>query len=415
MSIALEASRQTLRLPMRRVVDGLVFVFIVCGAIAFFEPSPYDFASFVAIPVWFIVGFRVHRTFVLFAGLMFVYTLAGFIALVPYWNEPDPVVFMLQSLYLVITGLFYALYFGERAEQRAELALKAFTVSNLVAAAAAIAGYLDIGGASAVFMDFDRATGTFKDPNVLGSFLILGVLYCAQLLMLRRTRHWLLTCGVLVTLLLGIFLSFSRGSWGALVVGLSLLAFMSFATAPNARVRRHIAIGVVVSLAFAALLVVAMLSVPAIRELTEQRAQGLGAEYEDPRFFNQMRSLPMLLELPFGFGPLRFRNWFGLEPHSSYINAFASYGWLGGFSFILIVGCTAFIAFRLCFKPSPFRRLAQVYWSALFIFFGQGFQIDIDHWRHVYFMMGAVWGLETARVRWLEKSARERAAAIASR
>ena len=33
----------------------------------------------------------------------------------------------------------------------------------------------------------------------------------------------------------------------------------------------------------------------------------------------------------------------------------------------------------------------------------QAFQIDIDHWRHVFLLLGAVWGLETARVRWMER------------
>ena len=39
-------------------------------------------------------------------------------------------------------------------------------------------------------------------------------------------------------------------------------------------------------------------------------------------------------------------------------------------------------------------------WPSLFVFFLQAFQIDIDHWRHVFLLLGGVWGLETARVRW---------------
>ena len=48
------------------------------------------------------------------------------------------------------------------------------------------------------------------------------------------------------------------------------------------------------------------------------------------RFGNQERSLPMLLVLPNGFGPLRFRLTFGLDPHNSYLNAFGSNGWFPG-------------------------------------------------------------------------------------
>ena len=49
---------------------------------------------------------------------------------------------------------------------------------------------------------------------------------------------------------------------------------------------------------------------------------------------------------------------------------------------------------------SPYARLAHVFWPALFVFLMQGFQIDIDHWRHVYLGLGMVWGLECARLRW---------------
>ncbi len=35
------------------------------------------------------------------------------------------------------------------------------------------------------------------------------------------------------------------------------------------------------------------------------------------------------------------------------------------------------------------------------MFFLQAMQIDMEKWRHVYMMLGIVWGLEAARVRWL--------------
>ncbi len=36
--------------------------------------------------------------------------------------------------------------------------------------------------------------------------------------------------------------------------------------------------------------------------------------------------------------------------------------------------------------------------------FLQGFQIDIDHWRFVFFLLGAVWGLDASRRRWLDQA-----------
>jgi hypothetical protein len=112
-----------------------------------------------------------------------------------------------------------------------------------------------------------------------------------------------------------------------------------------------------------------------------------------------------LLDRPWGFGPLRFRLVFDLEPHNSYVGAFANNGWIGGFAWWSIVLLTCFIGFRLMIVGSPYRRLAQVFFPALLALLLQGFQIDVDHWRQLYFGFGAVWGLEVARTRWLRQKA----------
>ena len=48
----------------------------------------------------------------------------------------------------------------------------------VVAGAGAIVGYFDIGGPRRQSLTlYGRASSTFKDPNVLGSYLVLGALY----------------------------------------------------------------------------------------------------------------------------------------------------------------------------------------------------------------------------------------------
>ncbi|MBE7202303.1 MAG: hypothetical protein INR70_31495 [Parafilimonas terrae] len=101
---------------------------------------------------------------------------------------------------------------------------------------------------------------------------------------------------------------------------------------------------------------------------------------------------------------MRFRLFFPEDSHSSYIGAFASYGWLGGFAFLGLVVATTLVGVRQVLTPSPFQRVAQVFWPSLFAIFVQALQIDIDHWRHVFLLLGAVWGLETARLRWMARA-----------
>ncbi len=405
---ALPAPRRIKTLSMPKFINWWVWLFIFCGAIALVEPSPYDFVSLIAIPLWFVAGFRIHWMFVPFAALVCVYNLAGFISLVPYWNEADPVMFMIQSLYLLVTTLFFALYFGERTVERTEIALKAFTASNVVAACCGIAGYLDIGGSSAIFMNYDRAAGTFKDPNVLGSYLIMGVLYCMQLLMMGTTRWRITTAATLLILLAGIFLTFSRGSWGAFALASSMMILMTIVTTTDPKHRKQMIIGAAIVLGLVLIFIAILMSIDSIRAQVLDRTTGDG--YDDRRYTNQARSLPDLIDDPLGYGPLRFRLKFYLEPHSSYVNAFASYGWLGGVAFFILVGATCYIGFRMCFSRSPVRPGAQVFFPSLLGFLLQGFQIDIDHWRHVFLMLGAVWGFEAARQRWIEQGRKSPAA-----
>ena len=399
------AKRAGLSINYGSLVNSGFAIFVFLGLIAIIEPSPYDLAFVAVMPMWFIGGFKVHRLILPFVALVFLWNLGGFIALIPYANEPDPMLFMEQSLYLAITAVFFALFFAEDTQRRAEICLMAYAASTVVAAICGILGYFDVAGLGDLFSLYGRASGTFKDPNVLGSYLVMGAVYFIQNLILLRTRHVVLTLACLITVVIGIFLSFSRGSWGAFVVATVLCVGLGFLTSSDPKTRRRIVYMATAAVIIGGLALAVLLMFEGTRDFFLQRAM-LEQDYDEGatgRFGNQARSLPMLLDRLNGFGPLRFRLIFGEEPHNSYINAFASYGWLGGFSFCLLVGLTAYIGFRLAFAPSPYRRAAQVFWPSLLVFFLQGFQIDIDHWRHVFLMLGAVWGIETARIRWSER------------
>lgn len=255
------------RLDYGKLVNRVFAVMVFCGAIAIVEPSPYDFASVAALGAWMLGGFRVHPLALLFAALIFVYNLGGFVSLVPHLDENLPTTFMLQSLYLAVTAVFFVLFFAEDTERRAGIALRAFAMSTVLAAVCGILGYFQITGAAALFTLNDRASGTFKDPNVLGSYLIMGALYFLQNLLLARTRHMFGTGVALLIVIGGIFLSFSRGSWLAFAIAITLMVGLTIATAPTPALRRRAA-GLTIGVALLALVAVALLlSIGDVREI----------------------------------------------------------------------------------------------------------------------------------------------------
>jgi O-antigen ligase len=378
-----------------------LFIFFIC--FTFLRPSPYDFFAIPAMALWFCLGIRLHRSSVPFLALLLAYHLGLLVALVPYFDEPRPVEWSYQSAYLMVTAIFFTMFFSDDTARRVEFALMAYVASSLFAAAAGIASYFDLFGEGVLFKMDGRAAGVFEDPNVLGSFLVPGALYLMHNLIGGRARFPLLSAAALALVATGIFLSFSRGSWGATAIAAATMAWLMHRTSASARLRRRIVVLTLATAAAVPVAVAAALTVDDIAQRFEDRAQ-VTKDYDEGvtgRFGNQMRSIPMLIERPNGFGPLRFRRTFGLEPHNSYIGGFANGGWLGGFAFLGLVLATGFVGFRLCLSPSPFRRQAQIAWPALFIFFLQAFQIDVDHWRHVFLLFGMIWGLEAARVTWL--------------
>jgi hypothetical protein len=297
------------------------------------------------------------------------------------------------------------MFFSDDTHRRIELGLKAYCASCIFAAVAGIMSYFDTLGADVLFKMDGRAAGVFEDPNVLGSFLFLGAFYLAHNLVTGRARYRVLTMLGLLVILIGIFLSFSRGSWAATIVGFGLMVALTFRVSPAPRIRRRILALTTVTVVVGAALLGSLLTVDTISERFADRAT-VTKDYDEGetgRFGNQRRGAAMLIDRPNGFGPLRWRLTFGLEPHNSYLGGFANGGWLGGFAFIGLVLTTAFVGFRLCLSPSPFQHHALIIWPALLMFFLQAVQIDVDHWRHVYILFGMVWGLEAARIAWLRR------------
>jgi hypothetical protein len=402
------------RVPVRRAIERIgyaLFALTVAGiGLAFVEPSPYDIVAIPTILLWLVLGLRIPRSALLFFGLLLVYLVSLFIALIPHLHDSVSVIWTALSTYLMVTSIFFVMFFSEEAHRRVELALKAFLVSCVVAAVAGIMGYFDVLNTSEIFTRWGRASGTFKDPNVLGSFLILGVLYLSRDLLTGEGRRPVLRFLILAVVMAGILLSFSRGAWGATVVALATLVGLTWITTRSGTIRRRIA---ALSLATALIGGVAMaglLSLESVREMLTIRAQ-VTQDYDEGetgRFGNQLRAIPMLLDRPNGFGPLRFRAFFGFEPHNTYIGSFANGGWPAGLSFLALVLATTYVGFRLSLRPSPYQRQAQIVSAANFVLVLQAFQIDIDHWRHIYLIWGMIWGLEAARLKWLAEQRRLR-------
>ena len=397
--VAAAQPKRAARLTVRTATlkRAVLWIFVACGASAAIEPSPYEVMFFVAALALAPSDLAFDRTMApLIVGLA-AFNAGGLLALPPFVDVRESVWFTLISVYMALTAIFFAALVAKAPNERLRTIRSAYVAAGLLAATLGVLGYFNVAGLSEHFTIYDgsRASGPFKDANVFGPFLAPPIVWLIQDLLLKRGAGLLRTVIPLLVMILGVLLSFSRGAWGVLIGSTVLMIALTFVTTSSWALRRRIVVMSVTGLIAIAILLTIALSIPEIREMFVTRA-ALIQDYdggEMGRFGNQARSVPMLLERPFGFGPLQFHNIFPEDPHEMYINAFASYGWLGGLSFLAFTAMTLYLGWRLVFQRSPVQTHAIAIWSCLFPQMVQGLQIDSDHWRHLYLMFGCLYGL----------------------
>ncbi len=93
------------------------------------------------------------------------------------------------TLYLALSSVVMAAFVAHNPDANVRLIMSAYMVAALVAASAALIGYFDlVPGLYDIFTEFGRARGTFKDPNVLGAFLVPALLYAFNVVLTARLR-----------------------------------------------------------------------------------------------------------------------------------------------------------------------------------------------------------------------------------
>lgn len=382
------------------ILNTSVAIMMGFSSLIMIEPAPYEFLFTIALFFFVIGGGRVPVIILPLLVLAILYALGGFMSLTPFLGDMKAVQFTVVSAYLLITAVFFACYVSEQTERRLMIIQNGYIFAATIGAVAGFLGYFDVGGLGEYFSLYDRARGTTKDPNVLGTFLVPPLVF-----ILLRFIKGNGTAGPFAAFLLLLFsgailLCFSRGAWAnaAGSVGLMLLLLL-VATTSNTLRWRVLILGTLAILLLAVGLSIA-LSFDGMRDAFLDRF-ALQKEYdlgETGRFGNQIRSIPLLLESPNGLGPLQFGLMFGEDPHNSFINAFSAYGWLGGISYLVLIIATWVIGWRLVFIQTPWQTTSIAVWCPTFFTTLQGVQIDIDHWRHLFLLVGLTWGLFAASI-----------------
>lgn len=375
-----------------------VFVAIAASGLVFSEPAPVDILMLGLVVVLPLFGLQRHApgTFLQLA-LWLGCGVGALIASGMSRELGDSARHTAISFYLYAAFLTLASFVTLNPERHTRLIYNAWVLAAIIAAAAGIVGYFRLlPGAFDLFTRYGRAAGTFKDPNVLGPFLIPAVLYLGHRLVYREARWPILDLAGLGLLVSAVLLSFSRGAWFNLAVSLALYGAVTLIIVGTPQARARLVLFGLIGAMLAVMAFIAALQIDAVASLLAERstlAQGYDVGPEG-RFGGQAKAIGLLLANPLGLGAGQFSAHYHPEDvHNVYLSMFLNAGWLGGLLYIAGVVTTVVCGFRHVLKGTPTRPLFLIAFSALVGNVLEGFIVDTDHWRHFYVLLAIVWGL----------------------
>ena len=381
-----------------RLTLVLTFIGFSLSGIVFAEPAPVDLVLILLI--WLVPAaglMKMGRILTLYLMLWLLIVATGFVAGMQAFEVGVATKQVMVTLYLALSSVALAGLIQNDPRKHLTLIMNAYLVAAVLTTLLAVVGYFNvIPKLTDIFTLYERARGTFKDPNVYGAFVVPPMVYALHVAFNSRPRVAALALAATGFLVLGSLLSFSRGAWANIALSVFCLVYLSFLTSRSNRFRARILAMLAVAGIVGAIALGAALQSPKISGFFLERAQLEQSYDSEPngRFAGHAKAKRLIASMPFGIGPLQFGGNYHFEDvHQVYLNMFLGHGWLGGGVYIVLVVLTLAMGLKGAFTSSPFQGLMIVTVSSYIGVVGEGFIVDTDHWRHFFLLVAAVWGL----------------------
>src|ERR1700760_2991005 len=222
---------------------ALVWLVGASGAVVFIEPSPYEVVTLLAAILFFATGMRLRLVFMPLALLVTALNVGYSIGAIPFLDKSEIFSWIATSWYMAVTVMFFAMVLADDTEARLDMLRRGLVVGAMIASLAAVAGYFHlVPGGNDLLTLYDRARGTFKDPNVLGAFLILPSLFVLQSVVSDRFGKAFRNALAFGIMALGSRLAFWGGAWGGLILTAAFMRGLMVWTSPSPAQRSRIVV-----------------------------------------------------------------------------------------------------------------------------------------------------------------------------
>lgn len=402
-----------------RFLHVVLYVTVVSSFFVFVQPAPYEYLAVLLGFACFLARVSFSRFILPLLVLLLIRDAGGIIGLLEIVNagwmrisgSPSPLTggfeygdsirFLATSFYLGLTAVMFSCIIAEDTARRVATLRAAYVAAAVIASILGTLGYFDlyfgfIPGLD-VFSLNERAVAGFKDPDVLGCFLIPPLTWLIQGFITDKIRLHNLAASLII--FVGFLLAFSRAAWGSFVISTAALMYLLYVTQRDARSHRRIIVFVLAGAIAAVAIFMLLMSIDVVHQMFMERGR-LFEEYDisgnRSRLQLQQDSVQEVFNHPLGMGPWGFAHATNWVSHNSFLGTFLNNGWLGGIAFLTLVVLTLMIGFRALWVRTPWQPFLIATYLPFLTLVLEGLLVDVDHWRHFYLLLGAVWGLAAA-------------------
>ena len=403
-----------------KFLHAVLYITILSSFFVFVQPAPYEYLAVLLGFACVIARVRFSRLILPLLVLLLIRDAGGIFGLLLIVDDgwmrisgnPSPLTggfeygdsirFLATSFYLGLTAVMFACILADDTSRRIATLRAAYVAAAVVASVLGTLGYFDLYFGFIPGLDIfslnERAVAGFKDPDVLGCFLIPPLTWLIQGFITDRIRlHSLIAC---LVIFIGFLLAFSRAAWGSFAISTPALMYLLYVTQRDTRTHRRIIFFVVAGAVAAVAIFMLLMSIDVVHQMFQERGH-LFEEYDisgsnRSRLQLQQDSLHEIFNHPLGMGPWGFAHATNWVSHNSFLGTFLNNGWLGGIAYSTLVVLTLMIGFRALWVRTPWQPFLIATYLPFLVLVLEGLLVDTDHWRHFYLLLGAVWGLAAA-------------------
>ncbi|KLO21178.1 O-antigen ligase family protein [Marinitoga sp. 1155] len=368
----------------KEIYKNFLLGYIFLSGFVFIEPSPAELWFIVFLP-FFLYYSKLNIEHLKLSLLLFIPLIISLISgyyLFGFLN----IKFFGIDLYLFLLFLFLSSYkFQENdydilLKKAMNIWIYSGLINIIIGLFAYVTGRNEILGTKVIRFGI-RLVGFFKDPNVLGPFLIIPALYLFEEYY-KSKKEWLNKIPILFFLSLGIFLSFSRAAWLNYFMGIFFIILL-YAIKNKALYnwKTLLVLFVLIIIIFSLFMINIEIMGISFNSFFKSR---LGIKsYDMDRFKSQAASIEMLkMNFLSGIGPGNYENITNYSAHNTFLRYLGERG---------ILGIVTLFIFLLYLLLQAYKNKSYIFLLSSFIgLMINSYFVDTLHWRHMWILFSII-------------------------